>query len=61
MKEKELLAVTNHLEDLFSQLLKGTITKNEFTELSDELYRKQTILRYTIELEKGLTQRKVYK
>lgn len=61
MKEKELLAVTNHLEDLFSQLLKGMITKDEFTELSDELYRKQTILRYTIELEKGLTQRKVYK
>lgn len=61
MKEKELLAVTNHLEDLFSQLLKGMITKDEFTELSDELYRKQTILRYTIELEKGWTQRKVYK
>jgi len=61
LKEKELLAVTNHLEDLFSQLLKGMITKDEFTELSDELYRKQTILRYTIELEKGWTQRKVYK
>lgn len=61
MKEKELLAVTNHLEDLFSQLLKGMITKDEFTELSDELYKKQTILRYTIELEKGWTQRKVYK
>ncbi|MGF9772424.1 hypothetical protein ABEX30_08220 [Priestia aryabhattai] len=61
MKEKELQAVTKHLNDLFSQLINGVITKDEFTELSDELYKKQTRLRYTIELEKGLTQRKAYK
>lgn len=61
MKEKELQAVTDHLNDLFSQLIKGVITKDEFDELSDELYKKQTILRYTIELEKGLSQRNIYK
>ncbi|MCU7739757.1 polyhydroxyalkanoate synthesis regulator phasin [Priestia megaterium] len=61
MKEKELQAVTEHLNDLFSQLIKGVITKDEFDELSDELYKKQTILRYTIELEKGLSQRNIYK
>jgi polyhydroxyalkanoate synthesis regulator phasin len=60
LKEKELQAVTKHLNDLFSQLIKGVITKDEFNELSDELYKKQTILRYTIELEKGLSQRKIY-
>ncbi|MFE4036949.1 hypothetical protein [Priestia sp. YIM B13489] len=61
MKEKELQAVTEHLNDLFSQLIKGVITKDKFDELSDELYKKQTILRYTIELEKGLSQRNIYK
>jgi len=61
LKEKELQAVTEHLNDLFSQLIKGVITKDEFDELSDELYKKQTILRYTIELEKGLSQRNIYK
>lgn len=61
MKEKELQAVTEHLNDLFSQLIKGVITKDEFDELSDELYKKQTILRYMIELEKGLSQRNIYK
>ena len=61
LKEKELQDLTKHLNDLFSDLIKGTITEDEFKNLSDELYKRQTILRYTIELEKGLYQRKSYK
>ena len=44
------------INSLFSGLLKRIITEDEFTDLSDELYKKQTRL-YTIELEKELYQR----
>jgi hypothetical protein len=54
LKEKELKDVTQHINDLFTKLINGMITEGEFIELSDELYKKQTRLRYTIELEKGL-------
>ncbi|MEN3156489.1 MULTISPECIES: hypothetical protein [Priestia] len=60
MKEKELKDVTQHINDLFTKVIKGMITEAEFTELSDELYKKQTRLRYTIELEKGLHHRENY-
>jgi hypothetical protein len=45
------------INSLFSGLLKGIITEDEFTDLSDELYKNQTRLRSTIELEKELYQR----
>ncbi|GAB1787061.1 hypothetical protein [Priestia aryabhattai] len=57
MKEKELEDLTQRLNDLFSKLIKGIITEDEFKDLSDELYKRQTRLRYTIELQKGLHQR----
>ncbi|MCM3541801.1 hypothetical protein [Priestia megaterium] len=57
MKEKELEDLTQRLNDLFSKLIKGSITEDEFKDLSDELYKRQTRLRYTIELQKGLHQR----
>ena len=57
LKEKELEDVTQHLNDLFTKLIKGIIKEDEFKDLSDELYKRQTRLRYTIELEKGLYQR----
>lgn len=57
MKEKELEDLTQQLNDLFSKLIKGSITEDEFKDLSDELYKRQTRLRYTIELQKGLHQR----
>ncbi|MBQ4869210.1 hypothetical protein IHQ11_22325 [Priestia megaterium] len=57
MKEKELEALTQRLNDLFNKLIKGIITEDEFKDLSDELYKRQTRLRYTIELQKGLRQR----
>ncbi|MDI3091043.1 hypothetical protein QJ133_07835 [Priestia megaterium] len=57
MKEKELEDLTPRLNDLFSKLIKGIITEDEFKDLSDELYKRQTRLRYTIELQKGLHQR----
>jgi hypothetical protein len=60
LKEKELKDVTQHINDLFTKLINGMITEGEFIELSDELYKKQTRLRYTIELEKGLYHRKYY-
>lgn len=60
MKEKELKDVTQHINDLFTKLINGMITEGEFIELSDELYKKQTRLRYTIELEKGLYHREYY-
>jgi polyhydroxyalkanoate synthesis regulator phasin len=57
LKEKELEDLTQRLNDLFSKLIKGSITEDEFKDLSDELYKRQTRLRYTIELQKGLHQR----
>ncbi|GFZ69126.1 hypothetical protein PSE10B_56480 [Pseudomonas amygdali pv. eriobotryae] len=57
LKEKELEDVTQDLNNVFSKLIKGIITEDEFIELSEELYKKQTRLRYTIELEKGLERR----
>jgi len=44
------------INSLFSDLIKGIITEDEFNDLSDKLY-KQTRLRSTIELEKELYQR----
>ena len=35
------------INSLFSDLIKGIITEDEFNDLSDELYKKQTRLRYT--------------
>ncbi|MDC0705443.1 MULTISPECIES: hypothetical protein [Priestia] len=61
MKEKELEALTQRLNDLFNKLIKGIITEDEFKDLSDELYKRQTRLRYTIELQKGLRQRESFK
>ena len=57
LKEKELEDLTQRLNDLFSKLIKGIITEDEFKDLSDELYKRQIRLRYTIELQKGLHQR----
>ncbi|GAB1793154.1 hypothetical protein [Priestia sp. JNUCC 25] len=53
MKEKELQEVNQHLDNLFKDLLEGKITKDEFHILSDNLYKKQTRLRYTLEYENG--------
>ncbi|MEE3897056.1 hypothetical protein [Priestia megaterium] len=54
MKEQELYTVTQQLNELFDNLKNGKITEEEYKELSDELYRKQTRLRYELEHEKGL-------
>ncbi|GAB1786510.1 hypothetical protein [Priestia megaterium] len=53
MKEKELQEVNQLLDHLFKDLLERKITKDEFQILSDNLYKKQTRLRYTIEYENG--------
>ncbi|GAB1810330.1 hypothetical protein PMEGAPR236_54220 [Priestia megaterium] len=52
-----LILVKQRINSLFSGLIKTIITEDEFTDLSDELYKKQTSLTYTIELEKELYQR----
>ncbi|GAB1779157.1 hypothetical protein ABEU98_26385 [Priestia megaterium] len=53
MKEKELQEVNQRLENLFKDLLEGKLTKDEFYVLSDNLYKRQTRLRYEIEYENG--------
>ncbi|KOP70825.1 hypothetical protein [Priestia megaterium] len=53
MKEKKLQELTKRLNDLFNDLINGNIKEDEFNDLSDKLYRKQTRLRYEIEHEKG--------
>lgn len=58
MKELELRELTQYLDSLFKDLINGRITEDEFNELSHDLYKKQTRLRYTIELENGLHLRK---
>ncbi len=45
------------INSLFSGLIKRIITEDEFNDLSDELYKNQTRLRSTMELEKELYQR----
>ncbi|MED4240955.1 hypothetical protein [Priestia megaterium] len=51
MKERELQDVTGHLDRLFKDLINGNITEKEFNNLSDEFYKRQTRLRYEIEIE----------
>ncbi|MGE6833254.1 hypothetical protein ACQKGA_26135 [Priestia megaterium] len=51
MKERELQEVTQHLDKLFENLINEDITEEEFNYLSDELYKRQTRLRYEIEIE----------
>ncbi|MED3855608.1 hypothetical protein P4607_30325 [Priestia megaterium] len=49
MKERELQEVTQHLDELFEDLISEDITEEEFNYLSEELYKRQTRLRYEIE------------
>jgi uncharacterized protein (UPF0276 family) len=61
LKERELLEVTQHLDKLFKDLINEEITEEEFNYLSDELYKRQTRLRYQIEIENGLYYRDYFK
>ena len=61
MKERELLEVTQHLDKLFKDLINEEITEEEFNYLSDELYKRQTRLRYQIEIENGVYYREYFK
>jgi len=61
LKEKKLQELTEHLNNLFNNLIHGSITEGEFNELSEELYRKQTRLRYEIECEKGSYYREYFR
>ncbi|MBY0094738.1 hypothetical protein H7S74_19585 [Priestia aryabhattai] len=54
MKERKLQEVTKHLDELFENLINENITEEEFNYLSDELYKRQTRLRYEIEIENGI-------
>jgi len=61
LKERELLEVTQHLDKLFKDLINEEITEEEFNYLSDELYKRQTRLRYQIEIENGVYYRDYFK
>ncbi|MCM3772382.1 MULTISPECIES: hypothetical protein [Priestia] len=61
MKERELQEVTQHLDKLFKDLINEDITEEEFNDLSDELYKRQTRLRYEIEIENGVHYREYFK
>ncbi|MED4265302.1 hypothetical protein [Priestia megaterium] len=61
MKERELQEVTGHLDRLFKDLINGNITEKEFNNLSDEFYKRQTRLRYEIEIENGSYYRAYFK
>ncbi|WP_318615191.1 hypothetical protein [Priestia megaterium] len=54
MKERKLQEVTKYLDELFENLINENITEEEFNYLSDELYKRQTRLRYEIEIENGI-------
>jgi len=53
LKDKELQEVNHHLDNLFKDLREGYIIENEFLDLSNDLYKRQTRLRYEIEYENG--------
>ncbi|RDZ12450.1 hypothetical protein C3744_17770 [Priestia megaterium] len=61
MKERELQEVTQHLDELFEYLINESITEEEFNYLSDELYKRQTRLRYGIEIENGIYYRNYFR
>ena len=61
MKERDLQEVTGHLDRLFKDLINGNITEKEFNNLSDEFYKRQTRLRYKIEIENGSYYREYFK
>ncbi|MDC0705825.1 MULTISPECIES: hypothetical protein [Priestia] len=61
MKERELQEVTQHLDRLFKDLINGDITEGEFNNLSNEFYKRQTRLRYEIEIENGSYYREYFK
>jgi len=61
LKERELQKVTRHLDKLFKDLINEDITEKEFNNLSNELYKRQTRLRYEIEIENGLYYREYFK
>jgi len=61
LKERKLQEVTKHLDELFKNLINENITEEEFNYLSDELYKRQTRLRYEIEIENGIYYRNYFK
>ncbi|MFF2444967.1 hypothetical protein ABEP42_27740 [Priestia megaterium] len=61
MKERELQEVTQHLDELFEDLINEDITEEEFNYLSNELYKRQTRLRYEIEIENGIYYRSYFR
>ncbi|MES5264956.1 hypothetical protein [Priestia megaterium] len=61
MKERELQEVTKHLNELFENLINEDITEEEFNYLTDELYKRQTRLRYEIEFENGIYYRNYFR
>jgi len=61
LKERDLQEVTGHLDRLFKDLINGNITEKEFNNLSDEFYKRQTRLRYEIEIENGSYYREYFK
>ncbi|MET1122606.1 hypothetical protein ABWU59_27125 [Priestia megaterium] len=61
MKERELQEVTQHLDELFEDLINEDITEEEFNNLSDDLYKRQTRLRYEIEVENGVYYREYFR
>jgi uncharacterized protein (UPF0276 family) len=61
LKERELQEVTQHLDRLFKDLINGDITEEEFNNLSNEFYKRQTRLRYKIEIENGSYYREYFK
>ncbi|MBU8754026.1 hypothetical protein [Priestia megaterium] len=61
MKERKLQEVTKHLDELFKNLINENITEEEFNYLSDELYKRQTRLRYEIEIENGIYYRNYFR
>ena len=61
LKERELQEVTQHLDELFEDLINEDITEEEFNYFSDELYKRQTRLRYEIEIENGIYYRNYFR
>ena len=61
MKERELQKVTRHLDKLFKDLITEDITEEEFNNLSNGFYKRQTRLRYEIEIENGSYYREYFK
>jgi len=61
LKERELQEVTKHLNELFENLINEDITEEEFNYLTDELYKRQTRLRYEIEFENGIYYRNYFR